>query len=272
MRGWPPAWFRQVETPADAWELHWEASRKNGCPGVCQRDPTIRVWAKPRRHEPHVPACEKIAADLGLMLGLPVAPVLLTRIRQGGSVKGLALSGYAPAPAHRAWSRVKQRGPGWLVRAVKRWFDDHRHLLAGIWVLDTWLRNQDRTDRNVMVAYGPGRLRAVYFYDFDLSQEWLAGVRGADRRPVQVVRTTADVRARSDYRAVRAWIRRVQSLPASRIRQVIWRLPEPFMTESQKRLALRTLLRRRRQLLRAFRSAFEGGSRIGPHRVEGANS
>ncbi|HEX6988510.1 MAG TPA: hypothetical protein VF282_03520 [Bacillota bacterium] len=253
---WPN--FDRVETPASQWDLRWDATRKNGCPGFWRSNPALRVWAKPRSYKPYIPAREKIAADLGQLLGLPVAPVLLTRIRRRGRVRVLALSRYARAKAHRKWSQVKSKGPAELVRPVRRWFRRHRHALAGIWVLDTWLGNHDQTDRNVMVAYDPDSdqpLRAVYFYDFDASQGWIRRGRlrlGNRWRSPRLARTTAAIRRHARARSLRYWIRRIEALPRRRLRYVIGRLPAVCLSKRAKRQALRMLLHRRRRLRRVF--------------------
>lgn len=257
-RSTPRPNFRRVGTPARHWDLQWRASRKNGCPGFWRPDPAYRVWAKPRRRKPYVPPREKIAADLGLLLGLPVAPALLTRIRRGRRVKALALSGYAPAPEHRKWSRVLSDGPAWLVPPVRRWFRRNKRILAGIWVLDTWLGNHDRTNRNLMVAYDPDRrqLQAVYFYDFDASQGWIRHGRPQRRhewRKPRPAKTTAAIRRYAEAQEIRRWIRLIQRLPLRRLRYIVYRQPRLCLSQSQKRQVLRVLLHRRRRLRLAFR-------------------
>lgn len=247
-------WFARVTTNSRNWVMCWQQARdKNGCPGRRKDDPQVRVWVKPRKRARWVPAREKLAADLGYMLGLPVASVLLTMGRPPGRRRRqpLALSKFADAPYLAKLSDVKKSGPPELMQQVERWFDANPHQLAGIWVLDTWLKNKDRTLRNIMVAYDDDGLREVYFFDFDISQRWHCRI---SRSPVRRVRTPLAISRRVTREQINWWIRRINRIRPPVLKYLIYRLPRPYLSRHRKKYIYLNLLRRRRFLAAVFKS------------------
>ena len=104
-----------------------------------------------------MPAREKICADLGCLLRLPVVSVLLAKVtKPDGSTQPVALSKYSLARNHLSWFRLQRQNLEFRVIAeVIDYFANHMTVTAGMWVFDTWIQNRDRTDRNIMVGYSP---------------------------------------------------------------------------------------------------------------------
>jgi hypothetical protein len=97
---------------------------------------TLSGWARQNSEDrPHGVTNDYIASTLGLILGLPVAPVALVALG-GGAVASVSLGfgerGVQPPPAD-----------------LERLADEHPQDVAGIVVFDQWVLNTDRHDENL---------------------------------------------------------------------------------------------------------------------------
>lgn len=138
-----------------------------------------------------VPACEKICADLGCLLRLPLGTGSAVQSHQAGRIHtaGGLIQIFASAEP-LSWFRLQRQNlESCVIAEVIDCFTGDMTVTAGMWVFDTWIQNRDRTDRNIMVGYSPGRLDHVYFYDFYQStlgrqfKHMAPGFRTPNRQP-----------------------------------------------------------------------------------------
>ncbi|MGA9175257.1 MAG: HipA family kinase, partial [Thermoactinomyces sp.] len=241
-------WFDQVETSEHDWVISWkESASKNGCPAFLKADPKQKAWVKPRRDQPDIAVKEKVGADLSYLLDLPVASVLLCKATTPkGQIRPVALSRYSYSDSHLKWSRVKLKGrEKQVIASVNQYFQDNLIQTAGIWVFDTWIRNRDRTDRNIMIGYSKGQLDDVYFYDFDISMSWRGDLNSGNWSKIFVAKTSEHISEKAELKHCMPYIEKIESLPKEDIIRVIDRIPDFYLPKDRKEIYKRALLYRR---------------------------
>lgn len=258
-------WFNRIEASSSEWEILWsERSGTNGCPAYCRTRPLEKAWVKPRRKDSAVPAREKISADLGCLLRLPVVSVLLCKVtKPDGSIQPVALSKYSLSRHHLSWFRLQRQNlESRVIAEVIDYFAGDITVTAGMWVFDTWIQNRDRTDRNIMVGYSPGRLDHVYFYDFDQSMRWSGN--SSTWGQVFVHQTVNQVFNRVKWEHCLPYLETIEALPESSITEIIDRIPHDYLPKERKVLYKMVLLYRRQHLRPAFYDLFHRLEQIKP--------
>lgn len=213
-----------------------------------------------------VPVREKISTDLGYLLRLPVASVLLCKAAMpDGSTQPVALSKYSLSGNHLSWFRLQKQGvESHVIAEVIDYFANDMAITAGMWVFDTWIQNRDRTERNIMVGYTQGRLEHVYFYDFDHSMAWRGDPNNWTQ--VSVYQTVSQVFNRVMWQHCVPYLEKIEALPEASIVEIIDRIPDDYLSEQRKALYKTVLLHRRQHLRSAFYDLFV---RLG-HRTQSA--
>lgn len=250
-------WFNQVEAVPSEWVILWSKQfHKNGCPAYCSTRPLQKAWVKPRRMDIAVPAREKISADLGHLLRLPVVSVLLCKATMpDGSTQPVAISKYSLSGNHLSWFRLQAQGvEPRVIAEVIDYFVNDMTITAGMWVFDTWIQNRDRTERNIMVGYTQGRLEHVYFYDFDHSMVWTGNPNNWTH--VFIHQTVNQIFNRVKWEHCVPYLEKIESLPEDSIAAVINRIPHDYLPQERKALYQTVLLHRRQHLRSAFYDLF----------------
>jgi hypothetical protein len=154
----------------------------------------IRAYAKPARAATDNGACvahEKIASDIGYKLGLPVAPVLLSRACTGTALPPIVALSYMALPQPRPWGQVSL-SPDELTAL--------RPVLAAMYAFHVWI---DDHDHNWNVV------RTVFIdYTFSLTHQWNPPAAA----PVRPWHTMTGPYANTDFGALTAAIGKIERL------------------------------------------------------------
>lgn len=142
----------------------------------------LTAFAKPARMGPdngRSAAHEKIASDLGYALGLPVAPVVLSRQTPGTTLSAIPLVALS-------YSALRQPRPfGGLIKSIS----PHsaaalREVATAMFVFHCWIDDHDHFgDSNALAEQATdGTLRSIFFdYSFALMREWSPPAPAKDR-------------------------------------------------------------------------------------------
>ncbi len=250
-----PDWFKNVTTEETNWNILWqEKLTKNGCPAI-SRNFQEYAWIKPRRDEPDVPAREKMASDLANFFGLPMSSTLLSKT----DGKLISISKYSIAPNHEKWSRlkVKQSQFPQVIQEVEQYFEQNTDTTAAIWAFDTWIRNRDRTDRNIMVGFFPDKLESVYFYDFDMSLSFRGSEKEGNWKKLFIAKTPPHIASTVTLAQVLTFVEKIESTPKEQIDFFIDRIPTEFLPEKQKEMYKSALDYRKKQLRSLFKNEWQ---------------
>jgi len=139
---------------------------------VTMNESGAKAWAKPARDNPgdiNCAAHEKIASDLGQLLGLPIPPVSLSRRTAGTGMAPVVAISYEALPQGRPWAQAENL----LTPEIKATI---RATMSAMWAFHAWVNDSDHNwnPGNIIVelhATEPTRL-AFIDYSFALSKYW----------------------------------------------------------------------------------------------------
>jgi hypothetical protein len=239
---------------ANNWNPVRKISRKLGPVWVVTRNQGDRKQkgffkAPPKRHKYRVEnllANELISCRLAKLLHLNVAEVELAKI---GGKRGV-VSIVQPAARHYSWNQLGRRLNGSIVKHL----DDPKQLLQ-TFVFDIWICNVDRHGGNIVTIPAGGKY-SFYLIDHGLS---LLGARTFKRVPWKspywnrvskynrhyVSGLRSYIHA---YDQLEPFVRRIQNIPASQIRDVIDELPDSVLSSRKKEIVKKLLIKRQQNL------------------------
>jgi hypothetical protein len=216
---------------------------------------------KPIRCSHPVAAREKIAADLGFDLGIPVAPVMLCDSRREsdkrarfGCEQGACCVSLVTHPSAAGWQAVFTESilsspVGDMLR------NESREPLSRIAAFDLWIDNPDRANSgNMLYADSADEtpLPGICAFDHDLA---MGGSKGTWRndgwRPIMTVPFPDLMRPLLEKEAMLRMAQVIQRFPDEQIRACVTRIPNRYMSDLAKKDTVNGLLGRK-QLLPAF--------------------
>jgi len=196
-------------------------------------------------------AREKIVSDLAYDLAFSVPPVLLTeRTDNKSGEEKYACVSKVLYPRQWPWQMVKRlvidpsSSPkaGAIVMAAMP-----RAAAEGL-ALDTWVSQPDHNDHphNILFGYEPGGTDAGAFVFLDFA--WALGFAGRWEGDLwkkgDPVPFPPHMLRFCDRDALRQAVERIEKLPESGIREIVTRVPEPYLTNQQKEEIITGLLGR----------------------------
>jgi hypothetical protein len=186
-------------------------------------------------------AHEKIAADLGYALGLPVAPVILSNETHGHGLPTTVALSFVTFPQPRPWATTAPI----LTNVHKTLL---RSALSGMWVFHTWIEDHDHNwnEGNALFEVSSDGNAGVVFYDYghSLTHQWIppaaAPTRnwGARNGPFQMVQPGDMLTA----------IERIEQFPVKQLESIIGRIPPDCMPVDLGRNLIVALDQRRAEL------------------------
>lgn len=250
------AWLDQIETNQNQWKIEWEEKiKKNGCPAYHINNYQEKCWVKPRRDDRlEVAAKEKIAADLATLLKLPVSSILLSKVtKPNGELCPAAMSKYSTDLYHEKWSRFMKKRSQSDIDAVNTYFQDNSDIVAAMFVFDTWIRNRDRTERNIMIGFNGDGVSSVYFYDFDVCMSW----RENKKEIVTIAKFPESLKKLITEDQCLRFIKILEHLPETIITTVVERIPPFYIAKHRQTVYIEALLNRRSMLRKVFQAYFK---------------
>lgn len=248
-------WLDQVEANANKWQIEWEEKlNKNGCPAYSVHNSSEKCWVKPRRDDRlEVAAKEKIAADLATLLKLPVASVLLNKVTKlNGQLSPVAMSKFSKDHFHEKWSRVLKKRPQSEIDEVMSYFQQNSEIVSAMFVFDTWIRNRDRTNRNIMIGFTNDQIKSIYFYDFDVSMSW----RENKQEAVTIAKFPVELQNLVTEDQCLRFIKIIEQLPEEMIKVVVERIPVFYISKQRQAVYITALIQRRTMLKDVFQAYF----------------
>ena len=188
---------------------------------IIMRQSNRRAHAKPARvgGDGTAVACEKIASDLAFRLGLPLAPVLLSRQTDGKAIQlpGIVALSFHTFAQPRSWNGDFNTIPP----------DHHarvRKALSAIYVFHAWIDDHDHnwSENNALIEVGANQTSLVFFdYSYSLIHEW----KPPAAAPVRPWATPPQPYAPLEMDAVNAVLERINELRVDDLGAIIGRIP-----------------------------------------------
>lgn len=187
-------------------------------------------------------AHEKIAADLGHLLELPIPPVTLWTDPASGKLYSISAFAF---PQALTWDQATPlRTPAFMANALS--------ILAAGFVFHTWISDGDHGGNggNVLIDQGSSEAEpSLAFIDhaFSMSQNW--NEASPPCIPLGAYYAPVNDLPREHLERV---VKRVQGIKDDQIQHLIGRVPPQFLPDLQANLIRKCLLRRRGELAAAF--------------------
>ena len=249
-------WRIEIET-REAWEITGPVgSGRDGARFV--RLGSVVGVAKPRSAIPAIAdlpraAHEKIAADLAHDLGLPVPPATLWRRGKvpHGEERLMSISAVPFADVF-TWGQLeghpRVRSP--VLAEISR-------AASAMVALDVWLSNMDRVnDGNLLVATAyEGEAHVVRWAFIDYSNSLLFAWRDEDARSLAPPGGLFPSDAKLIAEALDASVAAIEAFSAASLGEIVNRIPDEFLSATQKATILRTLLARQALLPSLLKTA-----------------
>ena len=193
-------------------------------------------------------AHEKVAADLGFELGLPIPPVVLTE--PDGRLCSVSA---IPFPGPQKWGTALQAPESVSILTPR--------LLAASSAMepfDTWVGNSDRhNEGNLIVSRAiEGGGIAYIDYSNSLTHSWQAGPAPPIVQSIGRYPALGDI----EIKIVRETIDKIEALDGQIINSVVDRVPEAYLPADRKKALSEALLSRRGDLRGVFETQY-GGSK-----------
>lgn len=206
----------------------FEVVNQDGLVGVAKPGPN--VGEPGLRRASH----EKLAADLGYLLELPIPPVILCADGDDFQCHNVAISLWA-FPTAIEWNKVAAK------------LSEERRAMAravssAMAVFDTWTGASDRKTDHVLVNDDgdSAKLDLAYIdYAFAFSREWKQ-----TNHPLGALRKAVPIPDLYEIHA-HEMVERIGDLPESAIEAAVSRIPEAFLSESERGTVIQNLLARR---------------------------
>jgi hypothetical protein len=224
------------------------------------------AYLKPTKDEPNHPraAYEKIASDLAYEVELSVPPVVLY-VRpdpQPGQAKEVALSLLVASQVF-PWGELFDFGTldGGLgaKRALHQILKFVFSVGAGLVAFDAWLGNTDRNNpNNVILAREENTLGTLYFLDFSNSMDFNGGWSGGNDLVFSTVGLPPAFAMSLDGDRVREGAERISSIPDSKVREIVTRIPDDFLAPDRRGALSDNLVARKAILLEEFPRWYPG--------------
>ncbi|MFY9657261.1 MAG: hypothetical protein WAK01_11865 [Methylocystis sp.] len=209
------------------------------------RSDGMRGYAKPAfQAGTNVPraAHEKIAADLGFKLKIPIPPSVLWKDGANG-LFSISLSAFRqPITWQQAMPIITQK-----------FFDNASTILAAGLVLHSWIGDSDHNNHpgNIVVdAECSEDVPSIAFIDhaFSMSHSWNCANHTVTRiSPYYFIGTSTPLQSHFE-----AAVRRIEVLADADIEEVVRRIPDLYLEESRANIIVENLIQRRADLVRCF--------------------
>ncbi|MCP3136969.1 hypothetical protein [Pyxidicoccus xibeiensis] len=215
--------------------------------------------AKPRETKPPPEtwpraAIEKICADLAYELDLPVPPAILWRASKKLDlpIKTLSVSLFPFDGPIVPWGAVED-DPASVEHLLPHFLEPGSALVA----FDSWVGNTDRKNPGNLIfkeEEDPSLVRVAYI---DFAGSLMFGLSaGADPSAVAPVLAYPDA-SQLDVHVLKTTIEAIERLPRSKIGEIVGRIPDEFLSASQKH-GIQSGLVERQSTLRASLVKFFG--------------
>ena len=209
--------------------------------------------AKPREAKRPWPraAIEKICSDLAYELKLPVPPVTLWRASKKLKlpVRLLAVSLFPFDSAPTAWGVIEEV-PDYIEHLLPHLRAPSSALVA----FDSWVGNRDRKNvGNLLFSEEESGVIRVAYINFSESLFFSHPSSSPDN--IDPVGAYPDA-SQLDVQVLESTIGAIERLPSSRIKEIVSRVPEDFLTATQKQRILSGLLKRQSTLRSSLVSFF----------------
>lgn len=236
------------------WKVVRELSRKLGPVWVvvCNKDGKKQkgyfkfATKKNKKYAGPLLANELISYCLGKMLNLNIAEIELTRIRGRLGIVSIV----QPASIHYNWIQLSNK----LNEPIIKHIDDPEQLLK-TFVFDIWICNVDRHGGNI-ITFPVGDKYSFYLIDHGLALlgamrwrrvPWYSPywnhVAKYNRHYVRGLRSYI-----YSYQQVSPFVKQIQSIPTHEINRVVESVPASILSERNKEIVKKLLLKRQNNL------------------------
>lgn len=248
---------RHRDSPGGALDAIWLEPDPNEAPYRAVFKPTCRRCLYPAA------AREKIAADLGFDLKIPVAPVLLcdSGKRFGAEQEECCVS-LVTHPVIAPWSAVFTEAI--LASDIgKAASEDARDPLSRIAVFDLWIGNPDRDNLGNMVYGDDPSMQArkgIYAFDHDLAMGGSANCwKDGGWASMAVMPFPKFIHRLLDKEVMLHAVSVIHNLPEDRLRACVDRIPDRYMSPLARNDTVNGLLNRKQPLAALVLQYFQEG-------------
>ncbi len=186
-------------------------------------------------------AHEKIAADLGHALSLPIAPAVLSRETKGHGLPPAVALSFVTFPQPRPWATMAP-----ILTNVHK--TSLCSALSAMWVFHTWIDDHDHNwnEGNALFEVSTDGNAGVVFYDYghSLTHQWTPPAAapprnwGARTGPLQLVTSGEMLKA----------VERIEQFPVKQLESIIGRIPADCMPQDLGKNLITALDQRRAEL------------------------
>jgi len=235
--------WSQTAVNEETWTLGDYIGRgESGARRITNRDGLTGVAKNAFWHSINGAAHEKIAADLGHQLGIPVPPVALWQQSDTGSLYSISAEAF---PQHVSWDQARILG-----HLTTEFRKNARPILSAGYLFHAWIGDRDHGENpgNVVVNTDSSEMRpALAFVDHCLSMSYKGSWFDA---PFTVGDGTYYGLRREEMArdVLKDCVGRIMRLPESEIDTIVRRVPEAYLPQVDADLICRGLLARREQL------------------------